>query len=106
MELGLRDHVIVCGLQGVGLRIVEQFRFSGTPVIVVDDDADARFARILEEWGVPHIHRNAYLGDALLEAGLVQALAVVCVEAKEIHTLETALRIREKGRSANGKGCR
>jgi Trk K+ transport system NAD-binding subunit len=95
VELGLRDHVIVCGLQGVGLRIVEQFRFSGTPVIVVDDDADARFARILEEWGVPHIHRNAYLGDALLEAGLVQALAVVCVEAKEIHTLETALRIRE-----------
>ena len=36
----LRDHVIVCGLQGVGLRIVEQLHLSGTPVIVVDDDAD------------------------------------------------------------------
>ncbi len=91
----LSDHVIVCGLQGVGLRMVEQFHLSGTPVIVVDDDADPRFARVLQDWGVPHIRRSAYLGDALLEAGLARALAVVCVEINEIHTLETALRIRE-----------
>ena len=91
----MRDHVIVCGLQGVGLRIVEQFHLSGTPVIVVDDDADTRFARILEDWGVRHIRRSAYMGDALLEAGLAHALAVVCVDVNEIHTLETALRIRE-----------
>ena len=95
LDPGLRDHVIVCGLQGVGLRIVEQFHLSGTPVIVVDDDADTRFARILEDWGVRHIRRSAYLGDALLEADLAHALAVVCVEVNEIHTLETALRIRE-----------
>jgi Trk K+ transport system NAD-binding subunit len=91
----MRDHVIVCGLQGVGLRAVEQFHLSGTPVIVIDADADPRFARILEEWGVPHIQKNAYFGDALHEAGLDDALAVVCVEINEIHTLETALRIRE-----------
>src|ERR1019366_10742830 len=89
------DHVIVCGLQGVGLRVVEQLHLSGTPVIVIVDDADARFARILEDWGVPHLKRSAYLGDALLEAGLSQAVAVVCAEVKEIHALETALRIRE-----------
>src|ERR1700723_1691491 len=59
VSLGMRDHVIVCGLQGVGLRIVEQLHLSGTPVLVVDD------------------------------------LAVVCAEVKEIHALETALRIRE-----------
>ncbi|HEX3841356.1 MAG TPA: NAD-binding protein [Acidimicrobiales bacterium] len=93
--MGMRDHVIVCGLQGVGLRAVEQFHLSGTPVVVIDDDADPRFARILEEWGVPHIRKNAYFGDALHEADLDAALAVVCVEINEIHTLETALRIRE-----------
>ncbi|HEX4245870.1 MAG TPA: NAD-binding protein, partial [Acidimicrobiales bacterium] len=92
---GISNHVIVCGLQGVGLRTVEQFHLSGTPVIVVDEDADSRFARILEDWGVPHIRRSAYLGDALHEAGLDRAVAVVCVEVNEIHTLETALRIRE-----------
>jgi Trk K+ transport system NAD-binding subunit len=74
---------------------VEQLHLSGTPVIVIDDDADDRFARILEDWGVPHLKRSAYLGDALLEAGLATAVAVVCAEVKEIHALETALRIRE-----------
>jgi Trk K+ transport system NAD-binding subunit len=91
----MRDHVIVCGLQGVGLRIVEQLHLSGTPVMVVDDSADSRFARLLEDWGVPHLRRSAYMGDALLEAGIEHALAVVCAEVKEIHALETALRIRE-----------
>jgi Trk K+ transport system NAD-binding subunit len=93
--LEMRDHVIVCGLQGVGLRIVEQLHLSGTPVLVIDDSADSRFARLLEDWGVPHLRRSAYLGDALLDAGLDHAIAVVCAEVKEIHALETALRIRE-----------
>jgi Trk K+ transport system NAD-binding subunit len=91
----MRDHVIVCGLQGVGLRIVEQLHLSGTPVLVVDDSADSRFAHVLEEWGVQHLRRTAYMGDALLEAGLAHAAAVICAEVKEIHALETALRIRE-----------
>jgi Trk K+ transport system NAD-binding subunit len=91
----MRDHVIVCGLQGVGLRIVEQLHLSGTPVLVVDDSADSRFAGVVADWGVPHLHRIAYMGDALVEAGLEHALAVVCAEVKEIHALETALRIRE-----------
>ncbi|MGO8862005.1 MAG: NAD-binding protein [Acidimicrobiales bacterium] len=91
----LSNHVIVCGLQGVAFRIVEQFHHSGTPVVVVDDDADARFARILADWGVPHLQKNAFHGDALVEAGLADAVAVVCAAVEEIHALETALRIRE-----------
>jgi voltage-gated potassium channel Kch len=93
--LTMSGHVIVCGLQGVGLRTVEQFHLSGTPVVVVDDDADAQFVRLLADWGVPHIRRNAHRGDGLSDAGLSQAVAVVCVEVDEVHTLETALRIRE-----------
>ena len=81
----MRDHVIVCGLQGVGLRIVEQLHLSGTPVLVVDDSADSRFAPLLEEWGVPHLRRTAYMGDALLEAGLEHALAVAPVP-KHLHS--------------------
>lgn len=87
--------MIVCGLQGVGLRIVEQFHLSGTPVVVIDDDADTRLARVLENWKVPHIRGNAHIGEGLADAHLNDALAVVCVETDEIHTLESALRIRE-----------
>lgn len=92
---GIAGHVIVCGLQGVGLRAVEQFWLSGTPVVVVDDDADPRRWRTLDDWGVPHVRRRAHRGEGLEEAGLARAAAVVCVEIDEIHTLETALRIKE-----------
>src|ERR1700744_3891661 len=91
---GIAGHVIVCGLQGVGLRAVEQFWLSGTPVVVVDD-ADPRRWRTLDDWGVPHVRRHAHRGEGLEEAGLARAAAVVCVEIDEIHTLETALRIKE-----------
>jgi voltage-gated potassium channel Kch len=94
-ELSKGGHVIVCGLEGAGLRIVEQFHLSGTPVVVVDDDADPRFWRMLEYWGVPHIHKSAHIGEGLSEANLAGAIAVVVVEMNEIRTLETALRIRE-----------
>ncbi len=45
----------------------------GSPVVVVDDDPDLRLARIVEGWGVVHIHRSAHLGDGLAEAGLDRA---------------------------------
>lgn len=35
-----RGHVIVCGLHGVGLRIVEELSLSGVPAVVVDDRPD------------------------------------------------------------------
>ncbi len=91
----MQGHVIVCGLQGVGLRAVEQFALSGTQVVVIDDDADPRFSRTLDDWGVPHIRRHAHRGEGFEEAGLARAASVVCVEIDEIHTLETALRIKE-----------
>ncbi len=88
-------HVIVCGLRGVGLRTVEQLHLSGVSVVVVDDDPDLRLAGIVEDWGIPRIHKSAHLGDGLTEAGLDRALAVVCVETSEVTTLEIALRVRE-----------
>jgi Trk K+ transport system NAD-binding subunit len=88
-------HVIVCGLKGVGLRTVEQLHLSGVPVVAVDDDPDVRLARIVESWGVTHIHRSAHRGDGLSEAGLDRALAVICAETNELATLEIAMRVRE-----------
>ena len=88
-------HVIVCGLKGAGLRTVEQLHLSGVPVVVVDDDPDLRLARVVQGWGVPHVHRSAHLGDGLPEAGLDRALAVICTETNELATLEIALRVRE-----------
>ncbi len=90
-----KGHVIVCGLQGVGLRTVEQLHLSNVGVVVVDDDPDLRLAQVVRGWGVPHIHQSAHLGEGLTEAELEAARAVVCAAADEVQTLEIALRVRE-----------
>jgi voltage-gated potassium channel Kch len=63
-------HVIVCGLHGVGLRIVELLNLSGVPTVVVDDNPDLRLARSLIGWGIPHIAGSPWAAGTLAEAGL------------------------------------
>jgi Trk K+ transport system NAD-binding subunit len=90
-----RGHVIVCGLRGVGLRIVEQLSLSGVPAVVIDDDPDVRLARILASWGVPHVPGSSRVAETLSGAGLAGAAAVVCAAEDDLYTLETALLTRQ-----------
>jgi Trk K+ transport system NAD-binding subunit len=90
-----RGHAIVCGLHGVGLRIVELLRSSGVPTVVVDDHPDPRLARTLAGWGVPHIAGSPRSAQTLAEAGLAGAEAVICAQEDDLPTLETALLTRE-----------
>jgi len=88
-------HVIVCGLQGLGLRIVELLHLADVGVVVVDDDPDPKLLAVVEQWGVPHVPGSARLGEALWDAGLSGAEAVVCVERTDLLSLETALLVRQ-----------
>src|SRR4051794_41565147 len=88
-------HVLVCGLHGLGLRIVEQLYLAGVQVVIVDDRPDPRLVRIVEGWGIPRIAGSARLRETLLEAGLERAGAVVCVEEDDLASLETALLVHE-----------
>ncbi|HEY3980242.1 MAG TPA: NAD-binding protein [Streptosporangiaceae bacterium] len=88
-------HVIVCGLHGVGLLIVEELSLSGVPAVVVDDDPDPRLARTLRGWGVPHVAGSPRGADALTRAGLAGAAAVICALEDDLHTLEVAMLTRE-----------
>jgi len=90
-----RGHVIVCGLRGVGLRIVEQLNLSGVPAVVIDDDPDIRLARILVSWGVPHVSGSSRVAETLTGAGLAGATAVICAAEDDLYTLETALLTRQ-----------
>jgi len=90
-----RGHVIVCGLPGLGLRIVEQLSLSGVPAVVVDDNPDVRLARSLGAWGVPHLAGSSRAAETLKAAGLAGAAAVICAEEQDLDTLGAALLARE-----------
>ncbi|GIF25506.1 Trk K+ transport system NAD-binding subunit [Actinoplanes tereljensis] len=90
-----RGHIIVCGLDDVGLRTVEQLHLAGVQVVVVEDDADPRLVRVVRGWGVPIVVGSPRLIETLDEAGLAGAVAVICVLADDLHTIEAALLTRE-----------
>ncbi len=88
-------HVVVCGLNPVGLRTVEQLHLAGARVVVLDDDHDERLASVVRGWSIPYLRRSAHLAEPLFDAGLAGAGAVVCAESDDLRTLETVLLIRD-----------
>ncbi len=62
---------------------------------VIDDDPDPRLVSVVQAWGIPYIARTTILSDPFSAAGLAGAAAVICVESSDLHTLETALLVRD-----------
>ena len=87
-------HVIVCGLPGVGLPIVEELTLSGVSAVVIDDDPAPAPARMIAAWGVPLITGQARAEETLISAGLAGAIAVICAQENDLSALETALLVR------------
>jgi Trk K+ transport system NAD-binding subunit/multidrug transporter EmrE-like cation transporter len=87
--------VIVCGLEGVGLRTVEQLRVAEVPVVVLDDDPSARMAALVESWGCPHMKSDGDPSAQLRAAGVAGARAVVCTQVSDLRNVETALLVRD-----------
>jgi Trk K+ transport system NAD-binding subunit len=87
-------HVIVFGLQGVGLRTVEQLRVAEVPVVVLNDP-DVRLATLVESWGCPHMSSDGDPATLLRAAGLAGARAVVCTQASDLRNVEIALLARD-----------
>lgn len=87
-------HVIVCGLPGVGLRVVEELTLSGVPAVVVDDGPEPALARQVAAWGVPVIEGNPRAAESLASAGIKGAIAVICAQHDDMHALETSLLAR------------
>jgi Trk K+ transport system NAD-binding subunit len=87
--------VIVCGLNSVGLRTVEQLHLAGARVVVLEDDPDSGHARLVRGWKIPLLARGGHLSEPLYEAGIEGAATVVCAETSDLRTLETVLQIRD-----------
>jgi Trk K+ transport system NAD-binding subunit len=87
-------HVIVCGLPGVGLRIVEQLELSGVLAVVVDDNPPPALARVITARGVALVTGPTRAEETLKAAGLGGAVALICAQENDLSALETALLVR------------
>lgn len=91
---GPPGHVIVHGLEGLGLRVVEHFVALGLEVVAVDDGARPGAVQAATALGATVVPHHDGAAAALGAAGLRDARAIVCLSSTDLGALETALLAR------------
>jgi Trk K+ transport system NAD-binding subunit len=93
----LERHIIVCGLDGVGMRVVEQLQQSGQTVVALGEFVEPARRPALLARGVRLVGSAGDVASTLEAAGVRKAQAVVCVTGSELTNLEIALTVRQFG---------
>src|SRR4051795_10212293 len=89
----LRDHYIVCGFGRVGRQVAADLRAAGASYVVVDDDPANRDAAYAP--GVRFINARPSDDDALRDAGIARARAVIACVDSDAENIFIALTARE-----------
>lgn len=87
------NHVVVCGLGTVGLRMVEQLREADVPVVGIDTDPDAAMAAVARRLGVPVIRGDASDEHTLRAARAEHARSVVAATDDDVANVEVGLAV-------------
>jgi voltage-gated potassium channel len=85
-----RDHVVLCGIGRLGFRVLERLLEQKRDVVVIEKNTDARLLNLARSTGVPVLVRDMTEDDALLEAGVPYASAIVLATNDDIGNLSTA----------------
>jgi hypothetical protein len=86
-----RDHVVLCGLGHLGYRVLGQLIHSGTPVVCIEKDNAGRFLEDAKRTGVPILVRDMKEDQALIDAGIEHARAIIIATNDDMANLEVAL---------------
>jgi Trk K+ transport system NAD-binding subunit len=86
-----RDHVVLCGLGHLGFRVLEQLVQSDIPVVVLERSAKNPFVTQAKVMGVPVLIRDMKEDQALIDAGIQVACAVIIASNDDISNLEVAI---------------
>ncbi|MBE7187350.1 NAD-binding protein [Jatrophihabitans endophyticus] len=90
----MSGHIVVCGLEDVGLRVVEQLRRGGEQVVLVDDRPNPRLLPIALELGAEHLSADPRRPASLEAASIGTAAALISVDGTDLENLEIALLAR------------
>ncbi len=90
----LRDHVLVCGLGSLGLRVAECLQQLGAKVLVIERDRDNPLLEELAARRIPHMVADASRVAALRGAGVARARSLVSTLNDDLEGLEVGLAAR------------
>ena len=86
-----RDHVVLCGLGHLGFRVLEQLVRSGVPVVVLERSKGNPFVPQAKQMNVPVLIRDMKEDQALIDAGIVEASAIIICSNDDVSNLEVAI---------------
>ena len=90
----MRNHVVVCGLGKVGIRVLKQLRKLGKDVIVVEKREDCEFLEEARAMDVPVVVGDIRLAATLQRANIGEAKSLIAVSDEDLANLEAALNAR------------
>jgi Trk K+ transport system NAD-binding subunit len=97
----LRNHIVVVGLSGLGIRVVSDLVAAGYDVAVIERNEDNRFLSAVRDLDVPVIFGDATLRQTLQAARVDRARAVAVLTRDDIINIETGIVLSEMlGRKA------
>lgn len=83
--------VLLCGLGGVGWRVLDYLRTAGVPVVVIDTSADPTDARLV---GVRLVRGDCREAAVLTDAGVREARGVIVATSDDLVNISCALMVR------------
>src|SRR4051794_3563850 len=93
----MRGHVVVCGSDGLAVRVVEELRALEEDVVLVVPDESCRPFRRSREWGIQTLVGDFQEDEVLRAAGIAEARAVALLEDQDVGNLHAALAAQELG---------
>ncbi|MEA5593897.1 NAD-binding protein [Rivularia sp. UHCC 0363] len=89
-----RNHYIVCGLGGIGIKIVQQLHDSGQEVVVIEPNSNGKFVNTARSLGIPTIHGDASFPETLKSCNVATAAALIAVTGNDATNIEIALKAK------------
>jgi voltage-gated potassium channel Kch len=89
-----RDHIVLCGLGHLGFRILNQLIAANEPVVALEKDASGRFLADAKATNTPVLVRDMKEDQALVDAGVQHARAIIIATNDDMANLEVALDAR------------
>ncbi|MBN1427592.1 MAG: potassium channel protein [Anaerolineae bacterium] len=95
----LNDHIIVCGLGRLGLRVVRELVSLDEDIVGIEYKADSPNFTEIRSHNIPILVGDARNAEILDKAGLARAKAIIVCTNDDLMNLQMAARIRERNKT-------